>query len=48
MIVSALAGATALALGIGFIFPLGSAASGVCDLAAIVSGMMFFGLLDGQ
>ncbi len=48
LIVSALAGAVALALGSGFIFPLGGAASGVCDLAAIMSGMLFFGLLDGQ
>jgi hypothetical protein len=48
LIVAALAGAVTLALGSGFIFPLGSAASGVCDLAAVVSGMLFFGLLDGQ
>jgi hypothetical protein len=48
LIVSALVGAVTLALGCGFIFPLGSAASGICDLTAIASGMMLFGLLDGQ
>ena len=48
LIVSALVGAITLALGCGFIFPLGSAASGICDLTAIASGMLIFGLLDGQ
>jgi hypothetical protein len=48
LIVSALVGAVTMVLGCGFIFPLGSAASGVCDLTAIASGMVFFGLLDGQ
>ena len=48
LFVSALVGLATLALGCGFIFPLGSIAGGVCDLTAIVSAMYIFGLLDGQ
>jgi hypothetical protein len=48
LIVSALLGAVTLASGSGFVFPVESAASGVCDLTAIASGMLFFGLPDGE
>jgi len=48
LIVSGLVGAAMLALGCGFIVPLSNVMGGLCDLAAIASGMFFFGLLDGE
>jgi hypothetical protein len=47
-VVSAIGGAALLALGSNFIVPIGSAVGGVCDLAGIVSFMVFLGLLDGE
>jgi hypothetical protein len=47
-ILSAVGGASLLAVGSNFIIPVGSAIGGVCDLAGIVSMMMFFGLIDGE
>jgi hypothetical protein len=47
-VVSAMGGAALLALGSNFIVPIGSAVGGVCDLAGIVSLMVFLGLLDGE
>jgi hypothetical protein len=48
LIVSGLLGAIMLALGCGFIVPLGSVVDGFCDLGAVVSAMVFFGLMDGE
>ena len=47
-ILSAIGGAALLAIGSNFIVPIGSAVGGVCDLAGIVSLMVFLGLLDGE
>ncbi len=39
--------ATMLAIGFGFVIPVSSAASDLCDLLAVGSGIFFVGLLDG-
>jgi hypothetical protein len=36
-----------IAIGFGFVIPVSSAVSGLCDLLAIGSGIFFVGLLDG-
>jgi len=36
-----------LAIGFGFVVPVSSAVSALCDLLAIGSGVAFVGLLDG-
>jgi hypothetical protein len=36
-----------LAVGFGFIIPVDSAVSNLCDLLGVGSGMIFVGLLDG-
>ena len=48
LIATGLIGAFMLALGCGLIVPLGSSLGGLCDLAAIASAMVFFGLTDGE
>ena len=48
IIVSGLICVTALAFGFGFIAPMGSMVGGCCDVVAIVSGMVCFGLIDGE
>ena len=44
---SGLVCATMLAIGFGFVLPVSSAASDLCDLLAVGSGIFFVGLLDG-
>ena len=39
--------ATILAIGFGFVVPVSSAVSAVCDVLSVTSGI-FFGLLDGE
>ncbi|MBV8565734.1 MAG: hypothetical protein JO163_06875 [Methylobacteriaceae bacterium] len=39
--------AAMLALGFG-VLPIGGAVSGICALMAVASGVVFFGLLDGE
>ena len=36
-----------LAVGFGFVIPVSSAVSALCDLLAVGSGVAFVGLLDG-
>jgi hypothetical protein len=48
LITTGLAGAFLLALGCGLIVPLGTSLGGLCDLGAIASAMVFFGLTDGE
>ena len=38
---------TMLAIGFGFVVPVSSAVSALCDLLAVGSGVYFVGLLDG-
>jgi hypothetical protein len=38
----------AIAMGFGFVIPMGTTIGGLFDLVAIVSGMAFIGLLDGE
>jgi hypothetical protein len=40
--------ATMLAIGFGFVIPVSSGVSNVCDLLAVGSGMFFVGLLSGE
>ena len=40
--------ATMLAIGFGFVVPVSSAVSAVCDVLAVASGVFFVGLLDGD
>jgi hypothetical protein len=47
-VLSAVGGACLIAVGSNFVIPVGSAIGGVCDLAGIISMMMFFGLIDGE
>jgi hypothetical protein len=47
-VLSAVGGACLIAVGSNFVIPVGSALGGLCDLAGIVSMMMFFGLIDGE
>jgi hypothetical protein len=46
-IVSALIAATLLALGLGELAPMGGGLATLCDLAGIVSAIMFLGLSEG-
>jgi hypothetical protein len=39
--------ATLLAVGFGFVIPVGGAVSALCDLLAVGSVIAFFALLDG-
>ena len=39
--------ATSLAVGFGFVIPVGGAVSALCDLLAVGSVIAFFALLDG-
>jgi hypothetical protein len=48
LIVSGLGCAAMLALGSELILPLGSAVGGLCDLVGVASGMVFFGLAEGE
>jgi hypothetical protein len=48
LIVSGLGGALLLALGFDLIVPLSSAISSLCELAGIVSAVVFCGSLDGR
>jgi hypothetical protein len=47
-VLSGVGGTCLIALGSNLVIPIGSALGGVCDLAGIVSMMMFFGLIDGN
>ena len=40
--------ATMLAIGFGYVIPVSSAVSNLCDLLAVGSGMFFVGLLSGE
>ena len=40
--------ATMLAIGLNAIIPVSSVISEACDLVAVVSGIVFVGLLDGE
>ncbi|MGD0764079.1 MAG: hypothetical protein ABR929_12980 [Roseiarcus sp.] len=40
--------ATMLAIGFGFVIPVSSAISNLCDLLAVGSGMFLVGLLNGE
>jgi len=40
--------ATMLAVGFGFVVPVSSAVSNLCDLLAVGSGMFFVGLLSDE
>jgi hypothetical protein len=40
--------ATMLAIGFGFVVPVSSAVGDVFDVLAVVSGVFFVGLLDGE
>jgi hypothetical protein len=37
-----------LAIGLGFVFPVSGAVGAVCDVFAVVSGVFFVGMLDGE
>jgi hypothetical protein len=37
-----------LVVGFQFVAPISSALAGICELAAIVSGLVFVGLIDGE
>jgi hypothetical protein len=45
---SSLICATSLAIGFGFVIPVSSADSNLCELLAVGSGMFFVGLLSGE
>ena len=45
---SSLICATSLAIGFGFVIPVSSAVSNLCELLAVGSGMFFVGLLSGE
>lgn len=47
MILSGTAAAALLALGFNIVAPLGGGLDTICDLAGVVSGMLFIGLADG-
>jgi hypothetical protein len=47
VILSGLGAAAMLALGFNVILPLGAAADSVCDLAGVVSAIVFLGLAEG-
>jgi hypothetical protein len=40
--------ATSLAIGFGFVIPVSSAVSNLCELLAVGSGMFFVRLLSGE
>jgi hypothetical protein len=46
VILSGVVCAAMLALGFNFLLPLGSGLEAVCILIAVVSAMVFFGLMD--
>lgn len=48
ILLSGLICVTALALGFGFVAPIGSMVGGCCDVVAVVSGIVCFGLIDGE
>ena len=48
LIVSGLGCAAMLALGSELILPVGTAVGGLCDLVGVASGMVFFGLAEGE
>jgi hypothetical protein len=48
MVLIAVSGTALIAIGSNLIVPVGNAIGGVCDLAGIVSMMVFLGLTDGQ
>jgi hypothetical protein len=48
LIVTGLGCAAMLALGSNLVLPLGSFVGGLCDLIGIASGMICFGLADGE
>jgi hypothetical protein len=45
---SGLISATFVAFGFGFVIPVSGAVGDLCDLMAIGSGILFFGLLDSE
>jgi hypothetical protein len=47
VIVSGVTCVAMLALGFNLLIPLGGGLETVCDLAAVASGVLFFGLVDG-
>jgi len=46
LVISGLAGAAMLALGSGFVWPMGTALGGICDLVGVASTVVFFGLAE--
>lgn len=48
LIISGLAGAALLAVGSGFILPMGAMTGGLCDLVGVASIMVFFGLSESE
>ncbi len=47
-VVSGLICATTLAVGLGFVIPVSSIVSSLCDFLAVGSGIVFIGLIDGK
>jgi hypothetical protein len=48
LIMSGLGCVALLALGSNLILPLGSMVGGICDLFGVASGVVFFGLTEGE
>jgi len=48
LVISGLAGAAMLALGSGFVLPMGTAFGGICDLVGVASTVVFFGLAESE
>lgn len=47
-LLSIVGGMVLVAIGSNFIIPIGTAVGGICDLAGIVSMMVFLGLIEGE
>jgi hypothetical protein len=48
LMISGLGGAAMLALGSGFVWPMGTAVGGICDLVGVASAVVFFGLAESE
>jgi hypothetical protein len=48
LMISGFAGVAMLALGSGFIWPMGASVGGICDLVGVASTVVFFGLAESE
>ena len=48
LMISGLVGAAMLALGSGFVWPMGASFGGICDLVGVASTVVFLGLAESE